>query len=460
MSKAIPQISFSEYLSNLDFIKLYDSKILPKKGGGRDHISPKAYKPLFIKEIDAIKERCLNGNYHFSPYNEKLVLKGRDKYPRVLSVPTVRDRFVLSLLNGYLSKIISPNHEAPNKYIYRLTRFINESFKSGKKILFFKTDISSFYDNICHTVLIRKLADRIDCNALKLIIAAITTPTIADSSDYNQINQKGVPQGLSISNILASLYMEDFHNEMSHTFSDGLFLRYVDDIIVLHNTPLNCKQILQESLTRHNLGLELTQSKTKSGELPSDSFDYIGYIVKGDVISIKKRNIDKFADKVIRRCIHAARQYTDIQLRPRYIQNDHEYLEFTETDLNLFISGFRVANHNYGWIAYFQQMNDLTILYQLDKAITKHLGKELLSKIKIHSLVKTYHDIKYNMGRSILINFDTVTERGKMIAYLKKFGFIKQNEEKDLSDDEVKIRFDTMIQGFIRRSERDLKELS
>ena len=153
-------------------------------------------------------------------------------------------------------------------------------------------------------------------------------------------------------------------------------------------------------------------------------------------------------------------QYADKLLRPRFISNDNEFCEYTEADLNLMISGFRVANHNYGWIAYFQQITDLSILYQIDALIKKSIGKDLLEKLRINSIVRTYFDIKHNNGRSILVDFDKISNRGERIAYLKKFGYYKNFESEDISDEEVNERFSKMVQDFVRKSEMDIRELS
>lgn len=225
--------SFAEYIEDIDFIKFYDEKILPKKGGGRDHISPLKYRPIFEKEKNWIRELCLRGDYKFSPYAEKLVLKGRGKYPRVLSIPNVRDRFVLSLLNGYLNDVFGIVRETPNRYIFRLAQFIKETEATGQEVHFFKSDISAFYDNINHSILTRLLANKIDAVALKLVINAITTPTISLGAKPGiEVNVIGVPQGLSISNILAEIYFSDAHKLLKSLYKNGLFLRYVDDILI------------------------------------------------------------------------------------------------------------------------------------------------------------------------------------------------------------------------------------
>lgn len=453
--------SFSEYLGTIDFIKFYDEKILPKKGGGRDHISPLKYKPTFEKEIDWIHKRCINGDYCFSPYAEKLVLKGRGKYPRVLSIPNVRDRFVLSLLNGYLSMVLDVVRETPNRYIFLLSQYLEKEKLRGNKIHFFKGDIAAFYDNINHSILSRLLASKIDAVALKLVIKAITTPTISVCKRYgSETNIMGVPQGLSISNILAEVYFEGTHNQIKNQFEKGLFLRYVDDILIADSERKDFEKIVSSAICSHNLGLSLSPNKTQTGVFGEETLEFIGYKIDGYKLSIKESNKNRFSDRLIRKCHQIKNQYEDALVRPRYIKDDKEFLEFAKTDLNFLISGFKVNNHNYGWIAYFQQMNDLKILYQFDNIIKKSLGKELYLKLKPNSIVRTYHDLRENMGKSILIDFDNVKDRGERLGFLKTFGYLKESEHRDIADEDVNRRFNMLIQSFIRSSEIDVGEIS
>ena len=123
-------------------------------------MSPSSYRKTFINEIEWLKEKCISGDYKFSPYQEKLILKGKNKLPRVLSIPIVRDRFVLSILSSYLNDVIDLQHEAPNRYIFQVLKYIQEN--DTRSISYFKTDIASFYDNINHSVLIRQLSNKID----------------------------------------------------------------------------------------------------------------------------------------------------------------------------------------------------------------------------------------------------------------------------------------------------------
>lgn len=368
---------------------------------------------------------------------------------------------MLSLLNGYLSEAFGITRETPNRYIFRLALYLNAQKAEGKTVHFYKADISAFYDNINHSVLTKYLAPKIDASALKLVLNAITVPTLSyGEKPGNGMNIRGVPQGLSISNILAELYFEGAHKQLNNAFKDALFLRYVDDILIADTEQRDFEGILTSAISNHNLGLSLSPNKTQAGIVGVDSFDFIGYRIKGDVFSIKESNKNRYADRLVRRCHQIRNQSEDPTMRPRYIKNPDEFLDFAKTDLNFLLSGFKVNNHNYGWIAYFQQMNDLKILYQFDRLVKKSLGKDLYDKLHVNSMVRTYHDLRENMGRTILIDFDRVTDRGAKLGYLKKFGYLKASDFTDLTDEEVDQRFKILIQSFIKSSEVNVGEIS
>lgn len=452
-------MTFQEYLSTIDFLSLYNQKILPKKGGGRDNVTPDSYKKTFEKNLDWLRSKISDGSYKFSPYNEKLILKGRNKFPRVLSLPSVRDRFVLSVLHGYLAEQIEMTHMIPNIYIKKILEFIEVARRDGNEVYFFKTDIASFYDNINHSVLISTLADKIDGTAMKLVVKAITTATISGKADGTEINCKGVPQGLAISNILSDIYVEGFHNEMCSKFGDDLFLRYVDDIIVLSTKQYDFKKIITLGIAKFNLGLELTESKTVEGNI-REGFDYIGYHVGENVITVKKKNRTNFTNRLVKKCSLLKKQFEDPSLRPRFVANEEEFLDYAEAEINLTISGFKINYHNYGWISYFQRVTDMTLLYQIDRVVKKCLGKDFSKLVSVNSIVDTYYSIIRRNGDGLLIDFDQVKDRGARIAYLKKFGYIKDANSEDISDTEIENLFWRMIVNFQKDSERDVAEVS
>lgn len=78
----------SDYFNPVYFTRFFNDKLKLKKGGGLDGLTPTTFWKHYAKELDDIASRCLNGTYKFSAYKEKLILKGKDNFPRVLSVPS------------------------------------------------------------------------------------------------------------------------------------------------------------------------------------------------------------------------------------------------------------------------------------------------------------------------------------------------------------------------------------
>lgn len=409
-----------EYLKNY-----FQEKLLSKNGGGRDHLSPVIYWQKNENNTDFIVQKCSNGTYVFSAYNELLILKGRNKYPRVISIPTVRDRLVLGALNEYLQNMFPEcvNHHVPNFYISKINHYLKEH--QGKKIKFLKTDFSAFYDNINQQLLIRKLKKKINNELiLRLIEKAIQTPTIGEKTTKWEINRQGVPQGLAISNILAAIYMEQFDKDFEH-LSAGLYIRYVDDILFLQPHFDQLPQIVKQYIEEEEMNLTLTKEKTHAGIIGETDLEYIGYLIRNKHITIRKKNINNFINRLAGKCTKFRKEYKDKLLRPRFLENDEDFTSFFIEELNMTISGIKVDSHLYGWLPYFQQINDISLLYKLDKILKKLLnGLDLSLLPRIHSFVDSFYAIKERGGGSLIFNYDKIDTFEKKRVYLKKKGLL------------------------------------
>src|SRR5437879_6005114 len=124
------------------------------------------------------------------PARKKEIPKDGGKKVRVLSIPAIRDRVV----QGALKLILEPIFEAdfqPGSYGYRPKRTAHEAVaRVAQGIVEEKTriidlDLSAYFDNVQHALLLEKVARRVRDDAvmhlLKMILKAAGT--------------KGVPQG-------------------------------------------------------------------------------------------------------------------------------------------------------------------------------------------------------------------------------------------------------------------------
>ncbi len=190
---------------------------------GTDNISHSTFNRNLSNEISIIHRKLSNETFQFTRYKLNLLSKGRQKFPREIYIPTIRDRVVLKTIHLYLQDLYfnELDYKMPQVIIKEITESI-ESYNS-----YIKIDIKNFYPSIDHEKLLTLLKEKIDCEySLKLIRKALQP----------QKNEKigGVPQGLSISNILASIYLYQIDKAFQNKGNIRYF-RFVDDILILCN---------------------------------------------------------------------------------------------------------------------------------------------------------------------------------------------------------------------------------
>jgi len=107
--------------------------------------------------------------------------------------------------------------------------------------------------------------------------------------------------------------------------------------------------------------------------------------------------------------------------RPKWIKTNKRLIEIFIEELNETITGAKSKTRNYGWLFYFIEMDDKSLLFKLDKVIERMIidSKVLKSRpINLKKLVRTYFEIKYNNGGNYIVDYD------KMATILQKRQFL------------------------------------
>ena len=391
-------MKFTKYLKRKTLIKTFETKLQHSHTLGTDGISTKKFAEIIDDEITIIKRKVKNYTYNISPYKEQLILKSRNSNPRMISIPTNRDKLVLSALQKYLAEEFKEIVSTDNVSVK--IHKIKQKIKSKQYDSFIKLDIKSFYPNIDHTILLEKVKEHVsDEEALYLLEKALTQITISKRRRADKINNgetKGVPQGLSISNILASIYLNNL--DVKYLNQDNLeYCRYADDIlktIWMKDDIEAIKRFVSEDI--QDLLLEVHEfkdgsDKSASGTIYEDKFQFLGFEFYGDTISVREASIDK--------------------LRDRIIEVFYKNVEKSDSDLyrelNLKISGCVYDNKQYGWMQFFRQIDDQTLLYSLDSFVKKQFKRfnRKYKEDKIKKFTKTYFTLKnYDLEK---LNEDT-----------------------------------------------------
>ncbi|WP_166790464.1 RNA-directed DNA polymerase [Cryobacterium tagatosivorans] len=359
----------------------YEQRIEGTRTRGRDGISALHLKPEQLDRLVAIAEsRILDGTYVFSPYKEVLRLKGAAKFPRVISIPTLRDRLILATLAEHLRESI-PSIEFPRPQ--QLVSNIRGAVKSGLYRDFIRLDIMSFYPSISHQA-ISKALERygISADVVQLTLDAAQTPTLPDGhvTAVPARPTKGVPAGTVIANVLGEIVLHSFDEAVS-ALPGIAYFRYVDDILILspYGKRGSITELVHSELRMVGLKAHPKESKDKSstGILRKQPFEYLGYTFERGKVTVHKSRHSRLINNL-------ARPITMLRRAAQESRADIERIRIrAEWWLNFRITGCISEETRRGWLPYYSQIDNTSLLHHLDDVVAKLISR-LPSETKIN----------------------------------------------------------------------------
>ncbi|PFU11932.1 hypothetical protein COK77_19940 [Bacillus cereus] len=449
--------SFKKYYSIKQLENIFNTYIKANTATGIDKMTYTGFFERRHEHLSLISRKVMEGAYRFTPYKEKLIIKSRHSYPRLISIPTIRDKVVLKALHLVLTETFDGiKQPLPQKCIEEIKGSVNK-FDS-----FIKLDIANFYGNIRHGILMDKLKKKIKkTEILSLITEAIIAPTISlGELRTHEVITNGIPQGLSISNILAHIYLQDLDLKFDSR-SDMKYIRYVDDIIILcSQSDINriYREIKYEIEGIYNLDLNL--EKVKKGRIKEDGFDFLGYSVKDlgtgiAKLTVRKANKKRFEDSIIK--IFAQYKHSSKVSSKQFIFTLNNKITGS---ISSKVSGDKTKEFKYGWLFYFSQMEDTGILYHLDWLIDELLVKfnfKHIDRSDIKSFVKAFYEIKYNVKNSEYIHRPDDLTFVEIKKLLMEIFNVNENELKDKIP--IEKMYKKLVYKPIKESEKDIKSI-
>jgi len=445
----------------LEYLReLYTRKIKKSKSKGIDKVSIETFEKVLDDNLNLIIRKVLNETYTFSPYLEVLKVKGRNKVPRVISIPTIRDKIVLLAIKEILHDAFDTdvNRKLPNNYIKDIKKYL--AVNPGEKF-YLKLDLEKFYDTIDRNILMSKLEGKgLSVGIIRLILKAITTITVPlntkKSSYINYESPLGVPQGLSISNILAQIYVLEFDKTILKR--KYFYRRYVDDILLINNESFSTFRIDNFTNEIEKLKLNINKEKTEQNSLNVLPFNFLSYKISNSNVSVAEKNVELFLRRIAGKFTWFKNGLHNIDKRPEYLKNDLEKFKsvFLE-ELNESITGTISNEKNYGWLFYFSEITDVNLLFRLDKIISNFF-KEIdtfgnIAPNNLKKLVRTYYCIKHK-NFNYIANFDIYDSVRKKRDFLVFRGNISPT--RSYTDEQINSKFEDYQQYRIFKLEKDL----
>lgn len=245
------------------------------------------------KFIAEISKELIEGTYR-PQKNKKVKIPKENGKMRELGIPTIKDRVV----QGALKIIIEPLFEADFSELsfgYRPKKTQHQAVvkvAQGIKRRFTKVidvDLSAYFDNVDHKILMGKIKKRIQDDKLLGLIGKMLKAT----------GRCGVPQGGVCSPLFSNIYLtcidKMFERAIRETEHKGYqqldFCRFADDMVILVNGHPALDWLVKKSIRRlkeelTNLKVTMNTEKTKLVDMDKDeTFDFLGFTYRK--VSIK-----------------------------------------------------------------------------------------------------------------------------------------------------------------------------
>jgi len=214
---------------------------------------------------------------------------------RFLSVPTVRDRTAQTAAFLVTREIFEAEFEDVS-HAYREGRGVKTAVWDIKEWrdkgyrFAVDADITSYFDNVPHDILLGKLQKLISDPAMLRLFEKWIRAEIYDGEKIWTLD-KGIPQGSVVSPPLANLLLDEL-DETLMSFKMKL-VRYADDFLILTKTEKAAEDAIElTDMMLEDLQLDLNPLKTKIVHFDK-GFKFLGAIFVGDGIFVpfpQKRN--------------------------------------------------------------------------------------------------------------------------------------------------------------------------
>jgi len=226
---------------------------------------------------------------------------------RPLGIPAVRDRVAQEVIRRLLEPIFEPLfHDCsfgfrPGGSCHKAIERVLSFHAEGDRVTL-DADISGFFDNISHKLIVDAVASEVaDGNILNLLEKFLAAGVM--EGGVFKPTTIGTPQGGVISPLLANIVLNQLDWRLEQ--AGYRFVRYADDFVVVCKTRPQAEAAMaltEEIMT--DLGLSLSPEKTKIASY-GKGYEFLGFRLSSRSRTMRSKSLEKFKTKVrelTRRC--------------------------------------------------------------------------------------------------------------------------------------------------------------
>jgi|LGVE01.1.fsa_nt_gb group II intron reverse transcriptase/maturase len=270
---------------------------------------------------------------------------------RQLGIPTVKDR----IIQQAVSQILTPIYESEfsdfsygfrpkrsaHQALHQASTYVNE----GRSVVV-DMDMKSFFDEVNHDRLMRRLSSRIKDRALLLLIRRYLQSGIMVDGLVSQ-RIKGTPQGSPLSPLLSNIVLDELDKELERRGHH--FVRYADDFSIFVRSPKAGERVKKSISAYLTIKLKLRVNEDKSVVCMSHQTKFLAYTIQDTgCLTIASSSVKRLKGKVRKLCR----------------RNRSVSLETLVSDLRPVLRG---------WLNYFKYASCSCLLRNLDAWIRRKL---------------------------------------------------------------------------------------
>lgn len=261
---------------------------------------------MFEKDLEAnltslMKDLKTRGSFVPKPLRRVWVPKDpQGTKLRPLGIPAVRDRVAQEVIRRLLEPIFEPMfHDCsfgfrPKRNCHSAIRQVLAFHGEGYCVTL-DADISGFFDNIPHKLIVDAVAEEVaDGNILNLIERFLAAGVMENG--IFKPTSIGTPQGGVISPLLANIVLNKLDWRLQQ--AGYRFVRYADDFVIVCQTRTQANAALAlVELIMTELGLSLSPEKTKIASY-GKGYDFLGFRLSRKSRTMRTKSHEKFKTKV------------------------------------------------------------------------------------------------------------------------------------------------------------------
>jgi group II intron reverse transcriptase/maturase len=299
-----PKLKFVNlyHLMNEEMLLGCYGRLSENKAAGIDEVTKAEYGENLEANIRELVGRLHRMAYRPQPVRRVYIPKPGSDKRRPLGIPSLEDKLVQSALARILGAIYEQEF-VEDSYGFRPGRSCHDALRALSQAVEWEStnyvaeaDIKGFFDNVDHDWLMKMLEQRIaDKRVLRMVVRFLKSGVMEEGE--TRASEEGVPQGGSISPVLANVYLHyalDLWFEKVYRKSckgKTRLIRYADDFIVCFASKEDAMRFPAELAERlKKFGLEIEPTKTKVMEIGRDAeaharargespktFDFLGF---------------------------------------------------------------------------------------------------------------------------------------------------------------------------------------